>query len=134
MSEGYTGPTGPPPTPTVITLADILNASEVVRQKESADKAALESIENVTFDSLRTKLIQWASVGFPNAFTILEVPIVPPNVCSDGIARTLSDYIIYCSGKTLEERVAALQTKLPDIVVSFANTGNSIIIIVSKQD
>lgn len=118
----------------VITLADILGATEIVRQKEAADKAALESIENVTFDSLRSKLIQWASAGFPNAFTILEVSIVPPSVCSDGITRTLSEYIIYCSGKTLEERVAVLQTKLPDIQVSFANTGSSIVIIVSKQD
>lgn len=142
MSDGPTGLTGPagptsdstgPAAPVVITLADILSATEIVRQKEAADKSALESIGSVTFDSLRTKLIQWATSGFPNAFTLMEVFVSPPAVCSDGVTRDLANYIIHCSGKTLAEHVAALQAKLPDIVVSFANTGSSIAIVISKQ-
>lgn len=157
MSDGPTGSTGPagqtsdstgsvgigqvpnitvstgPAAPVVITLADILSATEIVRQKEAADKSALESIGSVTFDSLRTKLIQWATSGFPNAFTLMEVFVSPPAVCSDGVTRDLANYIIHCSGKTLAEHVAALQAKLPDIVVSFANTGASIAIVISKQ-
>ena len=130
-----TGTTGPnePPAPVVITLSDILNATEIVRQKEATDKSALESIGLVTFDNLRTKLIQWAAAGFPNAFTLMEVSVVPPPVCSDGVTRDLASYIIFCSGKNLSDHVAELQTKLPDIDVSFANVGYAIAVVVSKK-
>jgi hypothetical protein len=123
-----------PPPPTLITLADILNATEVIHQKETADKSLLESIGNVSFDSLRSKLIQWASAGFPNAYQLMNISIIPPSVCSDGVTRSLADYILFCSGKTIHEHVDVLQQKLPDMTVSFANMGGSIAIVVSKKD
>jgi hypothetical protein len=123
-----------PPVPVVITLADILSATELVHQKETADKALLESIGNVTFESLRTTLIQWASAGFPNAYQLMNISITPPSVCSDGVSRSLADYIVFCSGKTINEHVDVLQQKLPDMTVSFANMGGSIAIVVSKKD
>jgi hypothetical protein len=124
----------PPPPPPVITLADIMNATELVQQKETADKSLLESIGNVSFESLRSKLIQWASTGFPNAYQLMSISISPPQVCSDGITRGLPDYIVFCSGKTINEHVDLLQEKLPDMTVSFANMGGSIAIVVSKKD
>jgi hypothetical protein len=124
----------PPPPPPVITLADIMNATELVQQKETADKSLLESIGNVSFESLRSKLIQWASTGFPNAYQLMSISISPPQVCSDGITRGLPDYIVFCSGKTINEHVDLLQQKLPDMTVSFANMGGSIAIVVSKKD
>ena len=36
-------------------------------------------------------------------------------------------------GKTIQEHVATLQARLPDMVVSFAYTGVSIVIVVSKD-
>ena len=117
----------------VITLADILNATELVRQKEIADKSSLESIGNVTFDSLRSKLIQWGILGFPNAFTLMEISIIPPQTCSDGVVRGLADYIVFCSGKTINEHVDLLQQKLPDMIVSFANMSGNVAIVVSKK-
>ena len=126
--------TTPPQPPPVITLADILNATELVQQKEVADKALLESIGNVTFDSLRSKLIQWGVLGFPNAYTLMEITITPPQSCSDGVVRGLSDYIVFCSGKTINEHVDVLQQKLPDMIVSFANMSGNIAVVVSKKD
>lgn len=122
----------PSPPPAPISLADILNDIQVIQQKEAADKAALDSIGNSTAESLRPKLIAWALAGFPNAYTLLEVSVTPPAQCSDGVTRNLTDYITFCSGKTIQEHVALLQAKLADMTVSFANVGYAIAIVVSK--
>lgn len=119
----------PPPPP--ITLADILAATELIRAKEQVDKASLDAIGAQSFESLRATLIQWGVLGFPNAFPILSVAVTSPSVCSDGVTRNLADYIVFCSGKSIQEHVSELQTKLQDIVVSYANFGDHIAIVVS---
>jgi hypothetical protein len=120
----------PPPPP--ITIDDLLNSIEVVRQKESSDKILLENIGNISQEDLKTKLIAWAVAGFPNVYELLQVSIVPPSTCSDGISRGLAEYIQFCSGKTIHDHVNILQQKVTNIVVSFANMGNYISIVVSK--
>lgn len=121
-------PTPPPP----ITLADILAAAEVVTQKETQDKAALESIGTISFDALKTTLIQWAKAGFPNASPIYVVAVTPPETCSDGAKRGLADYISFLTGKTMTELIAPLQARCPDFVLSYATTGPEILVVVSK--
>lgn len=122
----------PAPAPAPISIADILSAVEVLQQKEAADKAALDAIGNASFDSLRPKLVTWATLGFPNAYVLMEVTVNPPSQCSDGVVRNLTDYIVFCSGKTIQEHVALLQAKLVDMTVSFANLGYAIGIVVSR--
>ncbi len=122
----------PPPPPPTLTLAEIMAAQEVLLQKEAADKATLESIGTLSVDELKTKLIRWAVMGYPNNYAIHDIVIQPPPVCSDGLGRPLNEYIEFCSGKTIHQHVAALQQTLPDIVVSFSYTGTSIQIVVLK--
>lgn len=122
----------PPPPPPQILLADILNAAEVVAQKETQDKNALESIGTLPFDAMKTTLIQWAKVGFPNAYPVYTVPITPPATCSDGVTRTLADYISFLTGKTMSELISPLQTRCPEFVISFATTGPEVLIVVSR--
>jgi hypothetical protein len=121
------------PEPTTLSIEDILNESEIVRQKELVDKAALESIWNISIPSLRTLLMNWAASGFPNAMSIHEIQIQAPAICSDGVSRSLGDYIQYCSGKSIQEHISLLQAKLTDIVVAFSYTGASIRIVVSRS-
>jgi len=121
-------PTPPPP----ITLADILAATELVTQKETQDRNALESIATISFETLKTTLIQWAKAGFPNASTIYVVAIAPPETCSDGIKRGLTDYISFLTGKTMTELIAPLQARCPDFVLSYATTGPEILVVVSR--
>jgi len=123
-----TGPTGP----VMISLADIVNAAEVVAQKELSDKALLESIGTLSLETVTSKLLLWGKTGFQNAFPLVNVSIVPPAVCSDGVTRSLQDYIQFCSGKTIQQHVQVLQDRMTDISVSFANMGDSISIVVSK--
>jgi hypothetical protein len=125
-------PTGSAPLPT-ISIQDILGSAEVVQNQEAGDKAKLEAIGVISFETLRASLLQWATRGFPNAYTIYEVPMTAPNVCSDGVTRSLPDYIVFCSGKTINEHVDVLQQRLVDIAVSYAYTGAVILIVVSRQ-
>lgn len=116
----------------VITLNDILSSVEVVTQKEKDDKAALESIGNISYESLKSKLLTWATSGFSNVYEIHRLTIVPPTTCSDGVSRNLTDYIQFCSGKTIQEHVSGLQTRVQDMEISFANMSSYIAIVVSK--
>ena len=124
-------PTPPAPEPP-ININDILNDIEVVKQKEASDAVTVAGIAGIGSDSLRQKLVVWATQGFPNVWTLMDITIVPPSQCSDGVARGLADYIQFVSGKTLAEHVAALQARLSGIVASFAWTGQSVLIVVSK--
>jgi hypothetical protein len=121
-----------PTEPATISLADILNSAQVVTQKEASDKALLESIGTASLNEITNKLIVWATTGFPNAYPLFNISITPPAVCSDGVTRDLTAYIQFCSGKTINEHVQVLQDRMTDIIVSFANMGNAIAIVVSK--
>lgn len=120
----------PPP---VITLNDILSSVEVIAQKEQEDKATLESIALIPHETLKSKLVTWATLGFPNVYEIHRLVIIPPTICSDGVSRNLSDYIEFCSQKPMQEHVASLQQRVQDMVITFANMGSHIAIVVSRS-
>ncbi len=121
-----------PTPPAPIYLDDILSSVQVLQQTEAEHRSLLESVGTLPYDYLKPALIQWATTGFRNAYPIHEIRITPPSLCSDGQARSLQDYIQFVSGRTIQEHVATLQSRLPDMVVSFAYTGVSIVIVVSK--
>ena len=127
----YGEPPGPPP-PDVLTLADLLADHDLVLAKEAVDRNRLESIGGQSVQGLKPKLLEWLMKGQPDGFPILQLEIVPPVQCSDGVARSLPDYIEFCSGKTIQDHVGLLQAKLPDILVSFANIGGMVCVTVLK--
>jgi hypothetical protein len=119
-----------PPAP--ITIDDIVNSIDYIKIKEAGDKVILETIGNMSADTLKSQLVLWGTAGFPNAYVILKVTVEPPATCSDGVSRNLADYIQFCSGKTITEHVQLVQDKVSGIVVSFANYTSYIGIVVSK--
>jgi hypothetical protein len=119
----------PPP---VISMTDILSSVELLTQKEATDKSTLESIGAIPFDDLKSKLLTWGTLGFPNIYEIYRVAITPPTVCSDGVSRSLGDYIEFCSGKPIQDHVAVLQQRVQDMTISFTNMGTYIGIVVTK--
>jgi hypothetical protein len=125
----------PAPAPvddTIIRLDDILSSQIVLRNQEASDKVLLESIGTISAQIIKPRLIHWASTGFQNAYSIYDIPMRAPPICSDGQRRSLQDYVEFVSGKTIQDHVGILQGRLPDIVVSFAYSGSSIMIVVSK--
>ena len=121
-----------PTPPAPIYLDDILSSVQVLQQTEAEHRSVLESIGTLPYEYLKPALIQWATSGFRNAYPIHQIGITPPSLCSDGQARPLQEYIQFVSGRTIQEHVAVLQSRLPDMVVSFAYTGSVIVIVVSK--
>lgn len=117
----------------LITIEELLSSIEVLQQKELADKVLLESIGKLSQDFLKTKLINWALAGFPNVYEIYTVTIIPPISCTDGVTRNLSEYILFCSGKSIREHLDILEQKMQNISVSFANMGSYISIVVSRN-
>lgn len=123
----------PEPAPlALITLADLLSATEIVAQKEDQDRAALQSIGALPFETLRASLLQWARLGFRNAYPVYTLPMVPPDSCSDGVSRGLADYVTFLTDQTMPELIAPLQARCPDFLVSFATTGSEILIVISR--
>lgn len=121
-----------PPKPDILSLEDLISDSEVLAQQEQKHKTDIEGISSMTTTSLKPVLLQWAKQGFPGLFEIYRLTITPPTVCSDGIVRTLGDYIEFCSGKPLHEHVDELKKKLTGMDVGFVNYGSYISIVVSK--
>lgn len=126
----FTEPTGY--VADVLSLDDIMSTQEILLTKEATDKVALDQIGSQHSSALKPKLVEWVGRGKPNAYPIMMLEVQPPTQCSDGVSRSLPEYILFCSGKTIEEHVGLLQTKLVGIQVSFANINGKIAIVVSS--
>jgi hypothetical protein len=121
-----------PTPPEILTMADILGEQSVLIAKEQADGAALRSFGTASVLGLKPVFVEWASKGFPDNYPLLTVQVTPPPLCSDGVVRSLPDYIEYCAGQSLSSLIDQLQAKLPDIRVSYANLGGSVAAILSR--
>jgi len=134
MSTGTTemSPTGPPPPPDILTLSEILSDHSLLVAKEQTDGTALRAIGTTSVLGLKPLFVEWASKGCPDNYPLLKVEVTPPPVCSDGVVRSLPDYIDFCAGTSLPDLIGQLQAKLPDIRVSFANVGGSIAALLSR--
>jgi hypothetical protein len=120
------------PVPDILTLADLLADHDILIAKEADDKLLLDSIGGQPVQGFKPKLLEWVLKGKPDGFPILRLDIKPPDKCSDGVVRSLAEYIEFCTGKTIQDHVGLLQAKLPDIHVSFANISGSVCITVLK--
>ena len=118
--------------PDILTMADILGEQSVLLAKEQADRDAIRSIGTTSVVGLKPVFVEWASKGFPDNYPLLTIQVSPPSICSDGVARSLPDYIVYCAGNPLSHYIDLLQAKLPDIRVAYANLGGSIAAILSR--
>jgi hypothetical protein len=119
-------------TPEILTMSDILGDHALVVAKEQADGATLRSFGTASVLGLKPVFVEWASKGFPDNYPLLTVQVTPPPLCSDGVVRSLPDYIEYCAGQSLSSLIDQLQAKLPDIRVSYANLGGSVAAILSR--
>lgn len=122
----------PPPPPDILTFADIETDHAILVAKEAADGTAIRSIGTISVLGLKSVFVDWYSKGCPNSFPVYAVTVSPPSVCSDGVVRSLPEYVTFCSGAPIQDHVALFQAKLPDIRVSYANLQGAISVIVFK--
>lgn len=121
-----------PQVPDILTMAEILGEHTLLLAKELADGDAIRSFGTTSVVGLKPVFVEWVSLGCPDNFPLLKVEIKPPPVCSDGVVRSLPDYIEFCSGHSLAHHIGLLQAKLPDIRVAFANLGGAVAAILSR--
>jgi hypothetical protein len=103
----------------IITLEDIQNEQIVLLQSETDFKNFLtQNILNVSLASIRPRLIQWATLQYPYGYTLISVPITLPHICSDGIARSASDYIEFCLGTPISEVISTLSKRITGVILT----------------
>jgi hypothetical protein len=130
---GDTEYVAPPPEPSyIMTLEQLVASQEALVSKESNDRASVTTFVNPDPGTVRTRLLQWASLGFPNIFVLLSVDLAPPPVCLDGVARSGFQYIQYLTGTSLSDHVRALEQKLPGMSLSYSTPGIAVCIHVTK--
>jgi len=101
--------------------------------QEKLDKATVSILLNESTESLRTSLLQWASVGFPAAYIIKSITLNIPSICSDGVTRTVSEYFMYCLGTDMVGLLEKLKAKVEGIQFGYSFENNSLRIHVSKS-
>lgn len=117
----------------MFSLSDILGEQAIVCRREEADTLEINRIANMDPEDMRAKLLDWAMKGLPAQHSILELTMPPPIKCKDLVTRTMPEYVLYISGKTVEQHVAELQAKFVDILAGFTYTPNTLIIHVTKN-
>lgn len=129
MSDSSTG-TAPPPL--VIDIEELLNSREAVLAKEATDRATLLPLLNETREILRPQMFAWAALGFPPIYVVQQFTVSPPAVCSDGVTRTVYDYVVHLLGQDMGPTIAAIQALCVGVQISYSFSGNTLRIHVSK--
>lgn len=120
-------------TPPLFSINDLINDSELVQQKEKDDEVRIEEFINPPLDIIKPTLLQWAKAGFPDLYSIRNISLQPPTLCSDGIYRSLLLYYEYVYKKTLGDSLAPLQSKVQGMNFIFSHDGATTITLhVSK--
>lgn len=121
----------------IIQIDEIVASAEYTAGQERVLRDALNAIGEVPQETLKSKLLTWASLGAPSNYTIHSVTLpTVPVMCSDGQERhSIDDYIAFVSGKTIYDHVAALRPRLVGFTVTFVRTEqNCLNIMVSRAE
>ena len=137
-STGPTGPTGPVfpepgPPPMLIDIAELLSSHAGIKQQEITDRSTLSVLLNPSRDSIRTSMFQWAELGFPPIYILQQLTVTPPAVCSDGVSRSLYDYVTYLLGQDMGAINASIQALCVGVLISYSFQGNTVRIHVSRS-
>jgi hypothetical protein len=109
-----------PSGPVYITTFDELVATHgAIVQQEIADKASLLSVFQPTPEILKTRLIIWASLGFPPNWQVLSTYITPPRICCDGEIRDATEYSLYLLDTPIDSFLTNLNSQVPGVMFSF---------------
>jgi hypothetical protein len=119
--------------PHIVTIDELLASRGAVIAKESEDRNTLSVLtSSAARETLRPALFQWASTGFKAGYIIKTIDITIPPLCSDGVTRTLYEYIGYCLNTTVDEILRNLGANSTGVVFSYSISGTAFNIHVDK--
>jgi hypothetical protein len=125
--------TGAAPPQFVVNIDELLASHGAVTTQEAADKLVLTPLLNETRETLRPQMFEWAAKGFPPIYVVQQFTVSPPAVCSDGVARSVYDYVVYLLGQEMGPTIAAVQAMCVGVQISYSFQGNTLRIHVSRM-
>lgn len=123
----------PVSTPSILISIDQLIASNATLvATEQGNKQRLEGLDTTLFlQNLHT----WAGAGYPDSFIVYNFSLVMPTkvgnayMCSDGVNRTLWDYVPFCLGYPILTFVANLQMRVSGIKLTASLTEDLTVVL-----
>ena len=125
--------TGAAPPQLVVDIAELLASHEAAAVQEAADRLILSPLLAETRETLRPQMFAWAAAGFPAIYVVQQFTVSPPAVCSDGVARSVYDYVVHLLGQEMGPTIAAVQAKCVGVQISYSFQGNTLRIHVSRM-
>ena len=122
--------------PSVLRLDELVNEYEALVQQETNFKTFLEdNLLNISLTNIRPTLLQWIASGYPDSYRILsfQVPL-PVAGCSDGVTRSIYEFISFCANIPFADIMTGLQDRLIGITVGYITEGRTFSIVVSKPE
>lgn len=117
----------------VVDIAELLASHGATQTQEAVDRSTLSVLLNETRDTLRPQMFEWAAAGFPAIYVVQQFTVSPPAVCSDGVTRSVYDYVVYLLGQEMGATIAAVQALCVGVQISYSFSGNTLRIHVSKS-
>jgi hypothetical protein len=119
----------------ILSIDEILSTAEVIRSREESDRTVLQQLTNVDTLDLKNRLLIWGSLGCPTAHTLYTLQLNYLDRCSDGVSRTVLEYISYLNPTfSIVDTLAALEMRLPGMNLSYSYTTTyALCIHVSKK-
>jgi hypothetical protein len=75
--------------------------------KEREDGILFNSIHTL---DIRKQYLSWVMlIVNRSSYIPFEIPVTVPEVCSDGVVRSPEEYVLFTSGKTLDEHIQEIR-------------------------
>jgi len=107
------------PTQYIITFDELATTQGAIAQKEATDKQSLLDIFEPNPTILKSRLITWASVGFPSNWIVFTRKTDPPGICSDGQVRAYYEYVLYLLGQPIESFLERINSQVLGVAFDF---------------
>lgn len=96
-----------PPTP-----EDPVKILEAIQQKETKDR---ESVISFLTQDMSEPLQRWKELGSPDGYILTSLELYPPTKCSDGVERTMGEYVLFLTERSIQHWFVDINTKVSGI-------------------
>lgn len=106
------------------SIQDLINAQQVIINKENEDRGNAQNFANMPIDTIKPQLYNWASIGFPGAYGVATLSLIPPSICSDGVTRQLVEYYTWLIGMSIEQWLSSMNAKTSGMFFTYSHNGS----------
>lgn len=130
IASTFRGPTGSYAPPIPLTPEQIIANAKAA---EAADRVLLAPFKTPNITDINTSITKWIDTGSKPIYVILSITLAPPQKCSDGIKRTLYDYISWLLEMNVGRQTRYISANFPGKDISYSVSGNTLKLHVSKE-